>query len=356
MHRSTADIRFPKALGPGSRIGITAPSSGVRSACHARLDRVLENVRRLGFEPIEGRCLRTNDLEESAPASDRAAELMDFLTRPDIDAVIPPWGGGRAIELLSKLDFERLREAAPRWVLGFSDISTILVPLLLRAGWASAHGPQLMDLPPNETDEHTTAVWRVLQGALDPVFEQRSSWHHLSEHGHGNIEHDPDATFHFTEPTQWHELRPRPSADADLRFEGRLVGGCLDTMKHLVGTPFGDVRGYVARHANDGVILFLENVEHAPPALLRALTQLRLGGWLDGLRGLLLGRSLYRARGGDGDMTYRHALEAVLGDLPYPVVFDVDIGHVPPQLTLVEGALATVTCTHDGWRVSQRMA
>lgn len=61
-------------------------------------------------------------------------------------AVIPPWGGEFAIEVLGRLDFDRLREASPKWFSGCSDLSTIQVPLLLRAGWASLHGPNLMQL------------------------------------------------------------------------------------------------------------------------------------------------------------------------------------------------------------------
>jgi len=308
---------------------------------------------------VEGRFLREEKHEESAPARDRAAELMDFLTRPNMHAVMPPWGGERALELLPLLDFERLRAAeAPRWLLGYSDTSTVLVPLLLCADWASVHGPQLMDWAPNETDEHTVAPLYLLRDGFENGFEQRASPRFIGQWR--DFATEPDATFHFTEETRWRSIGGGGSggaADEVVHFEGRLIGGCLDTLMHLAGTPYGDVPGFIARHAKtDGVILFLENVEQSPTGVLRALTHLRLAGWMTDIAGILIGRSAYKKPVHEGNLTYEEAVLAALGDLSCPVVINVDIGHVPPQLTLIEGARATVTRDREGqWRVSQRM-
>jgi muramoyltetrapeptide carboxypeptidase len=341
-------IRFPEPLKPGARIAITATSSGVRSQCHARLERVLETLRRNGYEVVEGKCLRNNHREESAPPEERAAELMDFLTRTDIHAVIPPWGGERVIQLLPRLDFERLKSlSTPKWFVGYSDQSTLILPMLLRAGWSCAHGPQLMDWAPNETDIHTIAPLTLIKQGLP--FEQEASAHYVGQWG--DIATDPDVTFHFTEPTNWRFLNAHRAAD---KFEGRIIGGCLDTLKNLVGTPFGDVPSFLARHQKEGVILFLENVEQAPQGVLRALMQLRLAGWMNGIRGLLIGRNANKKEVEPGKLTYADALHEALGDLTCPVLIDVDIGHVPPQLTIMEGAMTTVSHRDNQWQVQQR--
>lgn len=344
-------IRFPEPLRQGARVAITATSSGVRPQCHARLDRVLETLRRQGYEIVEGKCLRDNHREESAPPEERAAELMEFLTRPDIHAVIPPWGGERVIQLLPRLDFERLKSLPPKWFVGYSDQSTLILPLLLRAGWSCAHGPQLMDWAPNETDVHTIAPLTLMKQGLP--FEQRASKHYIGQWG--DIAVDPDVTFRFTEPTRWERLTTSaPTSGLDV-VEGRIIGGCLDTLMNLAGTPFGDVPSFLVDHRDeDGVILFLENVELAPQGVLRALMQLRLAGWMNGIRALLIGRNANAKPVEHGKLTYRDALREVLGDLECPVIFDVDIGHVPPQLTIMEGSLATLTHRDREWRVQQR--
>ena len=97
-------IRFPRPLVRGDLIAVTAPSSGVSGGAVARLDLVLDHLRACGFRVVEGACLRTQSKDASAPADERAAELMKFLLDPTVAAVMPPWGGERAIELLERLD------------------------------------------------------------------------------------------------------------------------------------------------------------------------------------------------------------------------------------------------------------
>jgi muramoyltetrapeptide carboxypeptidase LdcA involved in peptidoglycan recycling len=277
---------------------------------------------------------------------------MDFLVRDDVAAVLPPWGGERAIEVLEQLDFERLARSPVRFFMGYSDISTLLLPLLLRSGWATVHGPQLMDHVAAETERLTTDVWRLFERALEVPFEQQASQSHQTEWR--DYAADPDVTFALGAPTRWEDLRGEAGA---VRFEGRLVGGCLDTLMHLAGTPYGDVPAFVQKHRarGEGVVLFLENAGLSPMGVLRALTNLRLAGWLDGLSGIILGRSGYKQHVPEHLVGYRAAVEAALGGVRCPVILDADIGHVPPQLSLVLGAHATVTRDDAGlWRVVQR--
>ena len=119
-------IRYPAPLLPGARIAVIAPSSGVPAPLHPRLDRVLGHLRTQGFEVAEGLSLRHENMSASAPAGQRAAELMHALQRDDIAAIVPPWGGELAIELLDKLDWAALQAATPKWWLGYSDTSTLM--------------------------------------------------------------------------------------------------------------------------------------------------------------------------------------------------------------------------------------
>ena len=54
----------------------------------------------------------------SAPKEQRAAELTAMLTDPAIRAVVPPWGGELAIDLLDQLDWDALAAAEPTWLVG----------------------------------------------------------------------------------------------------------------------------------------------------------------------------------------------------------------------------------------------
>lgn len=343
-------IVYPPPLLPGARIAVTAPSSGVEAALHARLDLVISHLRSLGFVVEEGRCLREQRAGASASADERAAELMRFLQRDDIGAVIPPWGGELAIELLERLDWAALRRAAPKWLLGYSDTSTLLVAISLRLGWASAHGPCLMDLAPGQPDPLTRGALSCLATPTGGRFTQaQSSAWQLQWTDFANV---PDTTFALTETTRWFALDGR----REVTMSGRLIGGCIDTLTHTAGTMHGDVRTFIERCGNDRALLYLENAEQSPVALVRALIRLRWAGWLDDLAGLLIGRSAASEPNGPTELRYLDALRNTLGNLPCPVLVDVDIGHRPPQFVLINGALAQVRWSETaGGSIEQRL-
>ncbi|MEV6592292.1 LD-carboxypeptidase [Streptomyces acidicola] len=77
-----------------------------------RLHVAVRDVQDRGYEVVIGRCMDGSG-HVSASAADRASELMSKLVDPTIRAIVPPWGGETAIDLLPLLDWNRLREAGP---------------------------------------------------------------------------------------------------------------------------------------------------------------------------------------------------------------------------------------------------
>jgi muramoyltetrapeptide carboxypeptidase LdcA involved in peptidoglycan recycling len=75
----------------------------------------------MGYRIVEGSCLRNEYKNASAPREQRAQELMRFLIDPTVSAILPPWGGELASELLELLDFVRCDPFSPN---GFSDSQT----------------------------------------------------------------------------------------------------------------------------------------------------------------------------------------------------------------------------------------
>jgi muramoyltetrapeptide carboxypeptidase LdcA involved in peptidoglycan recycling len=99
-------MRYPAQLRSGDLIGVTAPSAGVPEPLRARLDVAIATVEARGYEVVVGDCLG-GDRTVSAPAAERATELTAMLTDPSIRAVVPPWGGDLAIDVLELLDWAR---------------------------------------------------------------------------------------------------------------------------------------------------------------------------------------------------------------------------------------------------------
>jgi muramoyltetrapeptide carboxypeptidase len=256
---------------------------------------------------VEGECLRDQKRSASAPREERAAELSRFLHDPEVAALIPPWSGELATGLLDLLDFEALRGGKPKWVLGYQDVSTLLMPLTLVTGWATAHGPNLMDMVPTQSDPLTTGTMSVLAHDFPAPMVQASSSKFQKEWGDFGAQFD--VPLQLSEPTEWKRLDGGSGA---LEIRGRLIGGCFDTVSFLAGSSYGDVPTFMKAAGGDGAILFLENVEQSPGAVIRMLLSLERHGCFQGLSGLLLGRSTAKKVSNPAYITYEEALRDAL--------------------------------------------
>lgn len=343
-------INYPAPLQPGARIAVTAPSSGVEAKYHPRLELALGRLRSNGFEVIEGQCLRNQVKSASASKEERAADLWRFLVDPTVAAIYPPWGGERAIEVLPLIDFEQLRNLPPKWLIGFSDTSTLLTPLTLISNWATAHASCLMELVPNEDNPLTAGILSCLGTECGGSFTQHSSAKFQVKWA--DYAAEPEAPLNLEEPTLWKRL---DGSSDPLAVSGRLMGGCVETLSRLAGTRYGDLPAFIHKSGKEGTVLYLENSEYKPTEMLRTLASFRLHGWLSGINGLVLGRNSGLEKAEPTRANYRDVIVDMLGNLPFPVIYDVDIGHQPPQFTLINGAIGTISYQSGRGAVTQTL-
>lgn len=340
-------IRYPAPLQPGHTIGITAPSSGVPKDLQARLEFCLSHLRERGYEVVVGACMDGAGIV-SASAAARAEELTGMLTNPSIRAVVPPWGGELAIEVLPRLDLQAVASADPTWLVGYSDTSTLLLPVTTVAGIATLHGQNLLDTPYHVPKPLLPWLDVVTQEAGSSFVQGPSTCHRAGgfDDWHGN----PTITDYTLDTVgTWSLLDPGVGA---VDASGRLIGGCIETVSVLAGTPFGDLRAFARDHAPEGLILYLEASDNAALTIARDLWRLRLAGWFEPVNAVLVGRTAAPAENGFSQVD---AVRSATGDLDVPVVLDVDCGHLPPHLALVNGALTELVIDGTRATLTQRL-
>lgn len=334
-------IRYPdRAL---KTIGVTAPSSGVPEELHHLLETAIAQLEQQGYAIKSSPNAWSQQEAKSSPAAVRAKELISIWRDSRVDAIIPPWGGELLLEVMEHLDFQKF---TPKWLLGYSDISLLSLAITVNTGIATAHGTNIVDLRGTETDP-TTARWSdVLSLSKGAVIKQVSSERYQKSWDHDK----PTAqVFHLTEPTVWKTV----SGHAE-RLEGRLLGGCIDVIRHLIGTPYGGIEAFRKKFIpGEPVIWFLENCDMNTTDLKRSLLQMKYAGWFDNCSGIVFGRSEANdsIQGYSAELVYQELAE----QLKIPVVYDADIGHQPPQVILVNGAKATFHVEDGKGRVVQEL-
>jgi muramoyltetrapeptide carboxypeptidase LdcA involved in peptidoglycan recycling len=112
--------------------------------------------------------------------------------------------------------------------------------------------------------------------------------------------------------------------------EGPLVGGCLESLEHLRGTPFWPDW--------EGTLFFWELSEqkHPPEWVDAILSDYENMGVLAQIRGMMIGRAYGYSPAMVEDL--HRVISAHTEGLGIPVVAEMDFGHTTPQFPLPIGA------------------
>lgn len=282
-------MRKAAPLRPGDLIAITAPAAAVEVAAVEAGARLLE---RAGFRVRIGATVGRQAGYLAGPDAERLGELHGLFADRGVRAIIAARGGYGSGRLLPGFDVEAARRQ-PKLVVGYSDVTFLLIELLQRANLVVFHGPMVADFAANPTGAE--ALIRMLSG-------DRTAWN----------------------------LRAREIVQPGTG-EGVLVGGCLSILVAGLGTP----------HAVEtkGRLLFLEDVNEKPFRVDRMLTQLRQAGKLDGVAGVLFGDMTGCGHAGDA-VTVRDVIREAFAGARYPVVFGLPTGHGGGTATLPLGVRA----------------
>jgi muramoyltetrapeptide carboxypeptidase len=321
-------IKYPH-LEKGATIGVTAPSSGVKAELHDMFKLSCSSMEKNGFNIICGDTVWTQDKAKSSSAKNRAKEFNEMMCDENINIIIPPWGGELLIEILEDIDFKHIKN---KWVLGYSDISVLLLAITLKTGMATAHGTNIVDLRGEYSDD-TTIKWQsVLSTNTGESVLQHSSVKYQKEWP----KNPSPCVFNLTEQTYWKTV-----SNNKVKIQGRLLGGCIDMIRHLIGTAYGDVQNFRKQHiSGEPVLWYLENCEMNTTDLRRSLVQMKLAGWFEQCSGIMFGRS--DANTPVNNYTVEDVYKELSDELGIPIIYDVDCGHVPPQITFINGAYAEV--------------
>ena len=324
-------MKYPKLLQKGNIIGICAPSSGASGdVLSKRLDNAVSNIKAMGYNVVETASVRSDVKCVSADSATRAAEFMSLYENPDVAAILPPWGGEFLMDILPLLDFEKLASLPAKWVCGYSDVTTLTFPLTLISDIATIHGSNLMNMGFSCIHDADLRAFIVMSN----LTTEQKSWDTWG--GYSSWDDFTQEVYKLDKPSTWKSLQGESSTS----FGGRMIGGCMDTLCKLLGTRFAPVDAFLDKYKNDGIIWTLESCEMAAPDIYRTFWQMREAGWFKYCNGIIVGRP-------DGyadkrDFTLIDALKQGLGSLNVPVIYDADIGHIPPQMQMINGSIGKV--------------
>ncbi len=327
-------MRYPNFIMQGDIIGVTAPSEGIiKEKELIRLDNVKNNLNGLGYKYIETENVRQNKMGRSANAKIRAEEFMKLWNNKEVSAIIMAKGGDFLTEILDYLNFDEIHKGEIKWIQGYSNITILTFLFTTMLDIATIYGPNIKAYGMRNLYKNLTDSIKVMEGK-NVVQESFSKCEDKENKFDRN---DPLAEYELTLESSWKSLR----GEEDLNFRGRSIGGCMDDIINLIGTKYDFVKQYIDRYKSDGILWFLEVYEMSSSQVLRNLWQMKYAGYFDNCIGILFGRPLFVRE--DYGMKFHEAVLEALNDLNIPIIYDVDIGHIAPQMPIVNGSILDVS-------------
>lgn len=319
------ELILPSAFEPTRQsVGIFTPSSPAPHDFPGRFKRSIANLSKLGWSWVEAPHTRTSLGYVSATAKCRADDLHHLIADDAVGMILATVGGLNSNGILDYLDIDLLR-SHPKPIIGFSDVTALLLAITRRAGVVTFHGPALLPNfgDPSGVDKFTLAALLGVVGV-----DQTYRFHPASEFtDEFRLWDGDDDTLRALRPDPgWSVLIP---GDAT----GPLWGGNLDTLLALAGTD--------AAPDFEGALLFWETAFCGPAKLERDLTALRQLGAFENMAAMIVGKP-FRFDGSTEQ--YRACILEALKGLNRPTVLDMNFGHTLPMITLpigIEARLST---------------
>jgi muramoyltetrapeptide carboxypeptidase len=290
--KTKSSIICPPFLKKGDVIGITCPAGYIEKN---KVSTSIQTLHEWGFEVMLGNTVGSNSTTYFSDTDEnRLAEMQAMLDAPEIKAILCGRGGYGSSRLLDHLDFSKFKKH-PKWIIGFSDITALHGHLLSKLNISSIHGPMASAFIYGKKDP---TYIQALRGCLiGRKIKYAHAGHPLNRLG---------------------------------KASGRLVGGNLSLLCHLLGTPS-------AIDTKDA-ILFIEDIGEQLYAIDRMLVQWKRAGKFKNLAGLIVGgfTEIKDTERPFGKSIEEMVMEAV-SDYDFPVCFGFPISHDHTNLAVKLG-------------------
>ena len=327
-------MRYPEFLKENGTLGFVAPAFGCAIEPYkSAFEHSLEKWEKMGYKVQLGPNVYANcGIGISNTPELCAKELQESYASKENDLLISCGGGELMCEVISYLDFEVLKNAVPKWYMGYSDNTnfTFLSSILLDT--AAIYGPCAAAFGMEPWHPAITDAYDLLCGKIDTV-----KGYGLWEKESLKDEEHPLLPYNVTEESKIYKF-----PDQDAEIEGRLLGGCLDILQMYPGTSYDKVKEFSEKYKKDGIIWFLEACDLNIMSIRRAIWQLKEAGWFTNVKGFLIGRPLNFGQEMFGIDQYRAVLD-LLEEYKVPIFMDLDIGHLAPMMPIICGSTAKVS-------------
>ena len=302
----------PKRLVPGDTVALVSPASATFNSVDLQIAK--ESLEALGFKVKPGEHMLERHGNLAGADKARAEDLNKAFADKSVAGIHAIRGGWGSARVLPYLDYDTIRRN-PKVLIGYSDITALHMAINAKTGLTTFHGP----IGLGRWDAWSVDYYkRVLMNGEPATLSPKQG---LSDRN-------------SLVQTEFRVQTLTPG-----KARGRLLGGNLTVLTAILGSP------YVPDFEN--AILFCEDVGEDYYRMDRMVTQLKLAGVLNKIKGFVFG-SCSECGPGDGNfgaLTLEEIFIDHIKPLGVPAWQGAMIGHAQPQWTLPVGGEVEIDAT-----------
>lgn len=327
---------YPKALNTGDKIGFFSPSSPATVFAEIRFDRAKNYLKSKGFELVAGTLTGKTDSYRSGSIQERAHELNELIRDPSIRCIMSTIGGNNSNALLPYIDYEALRND-PKIIIGYSDVTALLMGIYAQTGLITFYGPALVA----SFGEFPPLVDKTFDSFIDILSSTSGMYSYSIPEEWTDVRHNWDTqdSGKPTYPNEWKFV-------GDGIVEGRIVGGNLNTMAGIWGSPYMPT-------IQQGDILLVEDSLCGIETVERSFAHLFVCGVFDKVGAIILGKHELFDDKGTGRTPLDVLLE-VLNGKPVPIFYGFDSCHTHPMLVTPLGIQGKIDFDNHSFSLEQK--
>lgn len=332
-------MKYGPFLDKNKTIYLTSPSFGCQTSPYKeRLDMAISHYKDLRLNVIEGPYIRNEGLLTSTPNNVAGDFIKAYKTADLIQSV----GGGEImISILPYIDFNLIKSLPPKFFMGYSDntILTFLLPTICDI--ASIYGGCTPEFGSEKLIDYQ-------YDQLDLIMGKKKKFSGYPKYEIESLKSidNPYVNLNLTEDSI---ITAYPNNN--ISVSGRIIGGCIDVISTLIGTPYDNIKEFSNKY--DNILWFFESCDMTPLEVYRRLIQMKMAGWFNKANAFLFGRPIHKEN--MFNKSYKDLIIDALGDFNIPIVFDLDIGHVKPQIPVIVGSIASIDVKKGKYKIKYEL-
>jgi len=314
------EMIYPDYLKDDDIIGMTACSAGVGDKLEEYLGGV-DNFKKQGFKIIETNNVRNKGIV-SASRKERVEEFTSLVLEKDVKLIQIVAGGDFLYDIISMIDFNLIKDNV-KWVCGSSDPTSLLFIITTMLDIATIYTPcNVSGFNQRKLDISLLNYFKIIKG-YKVIQEKREKYelNCLKD----SLEYNLDTS------NEW--IR-----QGNVNVTGRIIGGCLECLKDVIGTKHDYVKEFIQKYKDRGIIWYFDIFSMTSEGVYNTLLQFKNAGWFDYTRCILIGKVKYPSS--FSGLSYEEAIGNALEGIPY--IYKFDIGHVKPSMTIINGSLVRI--------------